>query len=127
MRINSDANEIINVCNWLNAFLNTNQVDASMAFQLETVVCEVLNNVITHAYANTTENNYIDLHLRIIKRRIILTIDDFGDGFQEPTQIDQADQYAEQGRGRLIIQAWTDNFRYWSFPEMNRHCLVKYF
>ncbi len=127
LKIQSEASEVIHACSWLKKLLDSQQVDPTLTFQLETVLCEVLNNIITHAYGHETNNNSIDLHFRVIKRKIILTIDDYGTGMQEPIQKKKVDVQTESGRGWLIIQSWTDTSRYWSFRSMNRHCLIKYF
>jgi anti-sigma regulatory factor (Ser/Thr protein kinase) len=127
LKIKSEASEVIHACSWLKKLLGLQQVDPTLTFQLETVLCEVLNNIITHAYAHDDNNNSIDLHFRVIKRKIILTIDDYGKGMNEPIQKKKIDFQTECGRGWLIIQSWTDTCRYWSFRSINRHCLVKYF
>jgi len=94
-----------------------------------TAAAEIISNIITHAYGRSDCPGWIDFHLSLYTDCVTGEFTDRGIywngqlGPNLPSAVD-IPQMAESGRGMHIIQAATDELKYWRSNDDENHWLV---
>lgn len=120
---------LADVLSWFTA-LKTSFVPQTVWLEVQTALGEGFDNVVCHAHHNLSEETPIDIQVTIHTRSIELEIWDRGAEFDCEAHLlsapDQIDDYAERGRGFLILQQIADYISYVRMPDQrNRLLLIK--
>ncbi len=78
--IDSDLSEVKNLASHFRNFCSYNQLNDEFSVLLELALVEAVNNIIIHAYENTSGNS-IKTHYQKTDTDIIITLTDVGKGF----------------------------------------------
>jgi cellulose synthase (UDP-forming) len=119
------------VLSWFTG-LKPSFIPQTVWLEVQTALGEGFDNVVCHAHHHLSEETPIDIQVTIHTRSIELEIWDRGSEFDceahllnAPAQIDD---YAERGRGFLILQQIVDYISYVRMPDQrNRLLLIKSF
>ena len=95
--------------------------------ELQTIVGEAFDNVVSHAHQGLPEDTAIELKLIILSQSIVFKIWDYGAEFDlEARRLklpEAIDPEAESGRGIFLLEELADYFSYTRLPD-GRNCLL---
>ena len=125
LQVASNSQELIEVLAWFDS-LKPEAIDLHPWLELQTILGEWFDNVLTHAHRELPPETPIHLELAILKDSLILKIWDRGAKFDLATQqkqtVEEIQPEAEAGRGIYLIQELSDFFSY--TREGNGNCFV---
>jgi cellulose synthase (UDP-forming) len=121
--------ELSQVIAWFNS-LKPKFVPDAVWLEIQTALGEGFDNAVCHAHKHLPENTPIDIHLFIYPHTIQIEVLDCGIEFEFESRLlqlpDQVCEYAERGRGLLILQKIVDHMSYTrTSHQRNRLLLIK--
>lgn len=119
--LSSDAEEVPALLDRLEALCRRYGFDEMLTLKLTTVVIEVVNNCIKHAYEEKT-GHPIRVLWQIADDRVLVRIQDQGLGMEASPP--EPDPLLGSGRGWGIISQWTHAFSYCAGLSFNRISLI---
>jgi serine/threonine-protein kinase RsbW len=107
IKLDSRAEEVHRLLDWLEPVLLESGVEGSEAFGLRSAIVELVNNAILHAY-DAQPGFPVEVCIRLTHDLITTEVRDRGPRFDGPAKGAPADLLAESGRGFDIIGASAD-------------------
>jgi serine/threonine-protein kinase RsbW len=109
--LDSRADEVHRLLDWLLPLLARSGFDEIGAFNLQCAIVEAVNNSIQHAYRGEA-GHPLEVSLDLSDECAVAEVRDQGPGFDGPAQSGPPDLLSESGRGFAIIEAWVDRLSF---------------
>ena len=126
LEVTSKLDNLSDVLSWFDD-LKIDAIDSRTWLEMQTIVGEAFDNVVTHAHKGLAEDKAIALELTILSQSIVFKIWDYGAEFDlEARRLklpDAIDPEAESGRGIFLLRELCDYFSYTRQPD-GRNCLL---
>ena len=129
LQVESKLEALEEVLTWFDA-LKIKAIGDRTWFELQTIVGEAFDNVVSHAHQDLPEDTLIELELIILSQSIVFKIWDYGAEFDlEARRLklpEAIDPEAESGRGIFLLEELADYFSYTRLPNgRNRLLIIK--
>ncbi len=126
LQVESKLEALTDVLSWYDS-LKIDAIDNRTWLELQTVVGEAFDNVVSHAHQELSEDTAIDLEIAILSQSIVFKIWDHGAEFDLEARRNQLPKdiapEAESGRGIFLLEELADYFSYTKLPD-ERNCLL---
>ena len=126
LQVNTKPEALTDVLAWFDN-LKLAEIEQRTWFELQTIVGEAFDNVISHAHQKLSTEAKIDLEIAFLERAIIFKIWDSGAEFDleahKTSLPEEVEPEAESGRGFFFLQELSDYFSYNRYPN-GRNCLL---
>ena len=126
LQVESKPEALADVLSWFED-LKIEAIDNRTWLELQTIVGEAFDNVVSHAHRGLSDNLAVALELSILSQSIVFKIWDYGTEFDlEARRLrlpDAIDPEAESGRGIFLLKELCDYFSYTRLPD-GRNCLL---
>ena len=126
VRIANRMSEIIKVADLVDAFAATHRLPKDVTFALNVALDEILNNVISYAYAHGAENEIV-VRLAVRQDNVEAVVHDKGKPFN-PLKLPTTKARAEDrigGVGLRFVRSLTDKVQYMRRNGVNQLRLIK--
>jgi len=126
LQVESKLAALNDVLSWFDS-LKIDAIDNRTWLELQTIVGEAFDNVVSHAHQDLSENKPIELEISILSQSIVFKIWDYGKEFdleaQRRQRTGEIDPEAESGRGIFLLEELSDYSSYTKLPD-GRNCLL---
>jgi len=128
LQVESKLEALSNVLTWFDS-LKIDAIDYRTWLELQTIVGEAFDNVVSHAHQDLdlSENKLIELEVSVLSQSIVFKIWDYGKEFdleaQKRQRTGEIDPEAESGRGIFLLEELSDYFSYTKLSD-GRNCML---